>query len=65
MGHLDIGSIFKPESDVRGTYDCVIIGGGPGGITAGIYDARGGLATIVLGEGVDAVSSTHLTLPTI
>jgi len=51
MGHLDIGSIFKQESDVRDTYDCVIIGGGPGGLTAGIYAARGGLATLVLEKG--------------
>ncbi|HOX64319.1 MAG TPA: FAD-dependent oxidoreductase, partial [Thermotogota bacterium] len=53
MGHLDIGSIFKQESDVRDTYDCVIIGGGPGGLTAGIYAARGGLATLVLEKGVE------------
>ncbi len=29
-------------------YDCVIIGGGPGGICAAIYAIRAGLKTIVI-----------------
>ncbi len=30
------------------TYDVVVIGGGPGGLTAGIYASRSGLSTLVL-----------------
>jgi len=29
-------------------YDCIIIGGGPAGLTAGIYAVRGGLKTLIL-----------------
>lgn len=34
------------------TYDLVIIGGGPAGLTAGLYAVRGGLKTILLEKGV-------------
>ena len=34
------------------TYDVVIIGGGPAGLTAGIYAGRGGLKTVILEKGL-------------
>ncbi len=37
----------KPSCD---SYDCVIIGGGPAGLTAGIYTARARLKTLLLEE---------------
>jgi thioredoxin reductase (NADPH) len=33
-------------------YDVVIIGGGPAGLTAGIYTGRGGLKTVILEKGL-------------
>jgi thioredoxin reductase (NADPH) len=38
-----------PGSEV---YDVVIVGGGPGGLTAGIYAMRAGLKTILVEKGV-------------
>ena len=32
------------------TFDVIIIGGGPAGLTAGIYCGRGGLKTLILEE---------------
>ena len=56
------------------SYDVIIIGAGPAGLTAGIYCARKGLRTLILERQVAggrvneapfiAVSYTHLTLPT-
>jgi len=34
------------------TYDVVIIGGGPAGLTAGIYAGRGGLKTVIVEKGL-------------
>lgn len=45
-----------PES----TYDVVIIGGGPGGLTAGIYAARGGLKALLI-EGAATASQIMVT----
>lgn len=33
-------------------YDCIIIGGGPAGLTAGMYTARGGLKSLLLESGL-------------
>jgi thioredoxin reductase (NADPH) len=36
----------------NGTYDCLIVGGGPGGLTAGIYAMRAALKTVLIEKGV-------------
>jgi thioredoxin reductase (NADPH) len=33
-------------------YDCIIVGGGPGGLTAGIYAMRAALKTVLVEKGV-------------
>ena len=38
----------KKASGKSSVYDCIIIGGGPAGYTAGIYAARSGLRTIII-----------------
>jgi thioredoxin reductase (NADPH) len=46
-------TVFIPESDAE-EVECqlVIIGGGPAGLTAGIYAARSGLKSVVIEKGV-------------
>ncbi len=49
-----------PKSDL---YDLIIIGGGPGGFTAGLYAARARLATLLLEKGVpggQAAVTSHI-----
>jgi thioredoxin reductase (NADPH) len=45
-----------PES----VYDVVIVGGGPGGLTAGLYASRAGLKTLLI-EGATSVSQITVT----
>jgi len=46
-------SVFIPESDEnRVETDLVIVGGGPAGLSAGIYAARSGLKTVVIEKNV-------------
>ncbi len=46
-------TIFIPESDAKVVdADLVIIGGGPAGLTAGIYSARSGLKTVIIEKSI-------------
>ncbi len=38
-----------PESEI---YDLIIVGGGPGGLTAGIYAMRAALKTVLIEQGL-------------
>jgi thioredoxin reductase (NADPH) len=50
---LEQQRIFIPESDAEEiTCDLVIVGGGPAGLTAGIYAARSGLQAVVIEKGM-------------
>jgi thioredoxin reductase (NADPH) len=46
---LEQQSVFIPESDAEEVEcDLVIVGGGPAGLTAGIYASRGGLRAVIV-----------------
>ncbi|MGV1097885.1 FAD-dependent oxidoreductase [Thiovibrio sp. JS02] len=50
---LEQQRVFIPESDAEEiACDLVIVGGGPAGLTAGIYAARSGLEAVVVEKGV-------------
>jgi thioredoxin reductase (NADPH) len=52
LERLEQQTVFIPESDAEEVdTDLVIIGGGPAGLTAGIYGARSGLRTLVIERG--------------
>jgi thioredoxin reductase (NADPH) len=48
MVFFDLGGSSAGDSTLDESYDMIIIGGGPAGLTAAIYAARGGLKTLVL-----------------
>jgi thioredoxin reductase (NADPH) len=48
MVFFDLGGSSAGDSTLDDNYDMIIIGGGPAGLTAAIYAARGGLKTLVL-----------------
>ena len=49
---LEQQTVFIPESDAEEVdTDLVIVGGGPAGLTAGIYSARSGLRTVIVEKG--------------
>jgi len=53
LDKLEQQTVFIPETDAEEvTTDLVIIGGGPAGLSAGIYASRSGLDTVVLEKGV-------------
>jgi thioredoxin reductase (NADPH) len=57
-------TVFIPESDAREVEtDLVIVGGGPAGLTAGIYGARSGLRTVVIER--DALGGQIATTPVV
>lgn len=47
MSFFDLGSA-KQKSEVKDYYDILIVGGGPGGITAGIYAIQAGLDPLII-----------------
>jgi len=51
MSFFELGSAKK--SDLKEYYDVTIIGGGPGGITAGIYAVQAGLNPIIVEKALD------------
>ena len=53
LDKMEQQTVFIPESDAEEVEaDLVIVGGGPAGLTAGIYSARSGLKTVVVEKGV-------------
>jgi thioredoxin reductase (NADPH) len=57
-------TIFIPESDAQEVEtDLVIVGGGPAGLTAGIYGARSGLRAVVIER--DALGGQVATTPVV
>ena len=53
LDKMEEQSVFIPESDEEEVEtDLVIVGGGPAGLSAGIYAARSGLKSVVVEKGV-------------
>lgn len=47
---FDASSALKKADAIKTSYDVVIVGAGPAGLTAAVYTARKGLSTLVIGE---------------
>ena len=61
---LEQQNVYIPESDAEEVEaDLVIIGGGPAGLTAGIYGARAGLNTVIIER--DTLGGQIATTPTV
>jgi len=53
LDKMEQQTVFIPETDAEEiTTDLVIVGGGPAGLSAGIYAARSGLDSVILEKGV-------------
>jgi thioredoxin reductase (NADPH) len=53
LDKMEQQTVFIPENDAEEVEtDLVIVGGGPAGLSAGIYAARSGLKTVVVEKGV-------------
>jgi thioredoxin reductase (NADPH) len=53
LDRMEEQAVFIPESDEQEVEtDLVIVGGGPAGLSAGIYASRSGLKTVVVEKGV-------------
>jgi thioredoxin reductase (NADPH) len=61
MGLFDVGNI-SVEGKIKDYYDVVIIGAGPGGLTAGIYAKRSGLSVAIFEMAVEGgyMAQTYL-----
>ncbi len=60
MEFFEIGS--RESEELKEKYDVVVIGGGPGGLTAAIYARRAGLSVVVIEKDIEGgyVNLTHL-----
>ncbi|AKI98106.1 thioredoxin-disulfide reductase [Kosmotoga pacifica] len=52
MAFFDLGSAHK-KSELKEYYDVVVVGGGPGGITAGIYAVQAGLKPLIIEKALE------------
>lgn len=54
--------MLKPDAEAKtvGLYDCIVIGGGPAGLTAAIYLQRFNLKTLVIDKGDSRVKMAPL-----
>lgn len=51
---MELTFTTEPEAEapkLTQVYDLLIVGGGPAGLTAAVYAARGGLSTAILSQG--------------
>lgn len=52
MAFFDLGSV-KIKDEIKDSYDVIIIGGGPGGLTASIYAVQAGLKPLVIERAIE------------